>query len=78
MSSHKSEYKVFFDSPAGEEFKQHFRDQRASEHSKSEENPDEARDHATTAKAYTEVLNHIESIQLGIVKPSRSSSGADT
>jgi hypothetical protein len=77
MSSFKAEYQVFFESPAGMEYKQHLIDQRASEHDKAENNPEQARDHASTAKAYTETLNHIESIQMGVIKPSRSSNGAD-
>lgn len=75
MSRFASDYEQFFTSPAGISFLTWLQEQRTNEHDKAETNPANAGWHVSTAKAYGEVLEHIDSVQVGL---GRSSNGADT
>lgn len=77
MSQFAKEYEQFFASPAGESLKQWLKDQREAMHEAAEKTPQMAAFNSMAAKAYGEILSHIESVQLGIGKPSRSSSRTD-
>lgn len=70
----KAEYESFFESPAGISFLTWVKEMRDTERDRNE------KDHTYISHgiAYKEVLEHVESMQVGIGKPSRSSSGADT
>lgn len=78
MSTFGAEYKQFFESPAGISLLNWLRDQRNTEHDFAEAVPVQAPYHASTAKAYSQLIQHIDSMMVGVVKPNRSSSGEGT
>jgi hypothetical protein len=77
MSQYAKEYAQFFESPAGVSLLTWLQDQRISEHDKAEANPTEAGYHVSTAKAYGDIQQHIDSVQTGVGKPGHSSSETD-
>lgn len=74
MSQFAKEYAQFFESPAGISFLTWLQERRISEHDMAEANPLAAGYHVSTAKAYGTVLQHIDSVQVGM---GRSSSETD-
>lgn len=73
MSDFKGQYEQFFTSPAGISFLTWLQEQRTNEHESAERHPEGARDYSQTAKAYGQVLQHIEAVQEGIGKSRYSS-----
>ncbi len=75
MSQYTAEFRSFFEGPAGLSLLNWLQEQRVSEHEKAENNPLDAVTHSQTARAYREILDHIDSVMLQRVN--RSPSGAD-
>lgn len=78
MSGYSAEYETFFTSSAGSRFIAWIEEQRSAEHDQAERIPANAAHHAARARAYREIIDHIESVQIGLNKTRRSSSGADS
>lgn len=68
--SYKSEYAQFFTSPAGQDFLTWLQEQRTSNHEKAEDNVTNAQQYAIAAKVYREVIEHIDSVQVGMGRSS--------
>lgn len=62
MSQFTKEYRLFFTSPAGEDFMQHLQNLIKDFHVKAEDEPDRGRDYLQQSKGVREVLNHITTV----------------
>lgn len=73
MSEFTGEFEVFFKSPAGISLLTWLKEQRTTEYQKAEMNPRDAGYYVSTAKAYSEVWQYIDSMMTEVVKSPYSS-----